>query len=459
MQCQGKERWRCNSRLLPAALLALMSMFVSLAAAQAQVVAGQGQSKTIDAREQAAIIDSVTSALNDSYIFPKVAKEMEKLIRKQLKDRAYAKLTDIMDFAQQLTKDLRSVSKDRHLGVAYIPSDAPAFKSPDSVTDADRKAYENRLAAQNYFFEKIEHLDGNVGFLKFNRFVGAELAGPTAIAAMNFLGHSDALIIDLRDNGGGEPSMIQLINSYFFSESVHLNSFYTRKTDSIQQFWTSAYVEGPRLADADIYVLTSSYTFSGAEEFAYDLQNLKRATIIGETTGGGAHPVDLRIFRNLNVGLRLPYGEAINPVSGTNWEGTGVKPDIDVPRDRAFDVAYVKALKKLSDKTTDPDKKGALVWILDGRDALLNLVQVGVDTLKLYVGIYGPRSITLENGELYYQREDRPKYRLIPMSADMFMLDGLDSFRIKFVRDAGGTVTELVGMYEGGQTDRNTRSD
>jgi hypothetical protein len=449
---------RCDWVIVRLAFIGAAYLGLSASIAHSQVMVRVGPPKVIDAATQSEIIDSVTAALNDAYVFPKVAGEMEKLVRKQYKDKAYKDLTDLFAFTQQLTKDLRSISNDRHLGVTYIPSDAPEFKPTDSVTDADRKRRADNLAAANYEFEKVEHLPANIGYLKFNQFVGAELAGPTAIAAMNFLGHSDALIIDLRDNGGGDPSLIQLISSYFFDQPVHLNSFYFRKTDSVQQFWTSAYVAGPRLAKADIYVLTSSNTFSGAEEFSYNLKNLKRATIVGETTGGGAHPVEDRVFRNLNVILRVPYGRAVNPITGTNWEGIGVKPDIEVPRDKAFDVAYARALKGLLEKTTDPDKKGALVWISEGREAILNPVKVDIETLKQYAGSYGPRVITLENGDLYYQREGRPKFRLIPMTTDKFMLDGLDSFRIQFVRDSGGNVTELVGMYDIGQSDRNART-
>ncbi len=458
----AEQKIGLNGRIPKFGILILAAGLLWLALAptsgRAQVMVMSGPPKVIDAATQLEIIDSVTAALNDVYVFPKVAQDMEKLVRKQYKDKAYKDLTDLMAFTQQLSKDLRSVSHDRHLGVMYLPSDAPEFKPPDSLTDADRKLQEDKLAAANFEFEKVEHLPGNIGYLKFNQFVGAELAGPTAIAAMNFLGHSDAIIVDLRDNGGGEPSLIQLITSYFFDQPVHLNSFYIRKTDSIQQFWTAAYVAGPRLTKADVYVLTSSNTFSGAEEFTYNLKNLKRATIIGETTGGGAHPVDIRAFRTLSVVLRLPYGRAINPITGTNWEGTGVKPDIEVPREKAFDVAYAKALKGLLDKTTDPDKKGALVWMSEKQDAMLNPVKVGPDTLQQYAGTYGERVITLENGELYYQRQGRPKFRLIPMNATTFMLDGLDSFRLQFVRDAGGNVTEVIGMYDIGRNDRSPKN-
>ena len=160
-----------------------------------------------------------------------------------------------------------------------------------------------------------------------------------AVGAMAFLANCDALIIDLRDNGGGNPEMIQLLSSYFFSgEPRHLNSFYYRLDEKTEQYWTLPYVPGSKLADTDLYVLTSSYTFSGAEEFTYNLKNMKRATIVGETTGGGAHPVRMEIL-NDHFAIGVPYARAVNPISKTNWEGTGIEPDVKVPAAQALDKA------------------------------------------------------------------------------------------------------------------------
>ena len=156
---------------------------------------------------------------------------------------------------------------------------------------------------------------------------------------MAFLANCDALIVDLRENGGGSPEMIQLLSSYFFSgEPRHLNSFYYRLDEKTEQYWTLPYVPGANLAETDLYVLTSSCTFSGAEEFTYNLKNMKRATIIGEATGGGAHPVRLEILNDHFV-MRVPYARAVNPISKTNWEGTGIEPDVQVPAGRALDQA------------------------------------------------------------------------------------------------------------------------
>ncbi|UCD63165.1 MAG: S41 family peptidase, partial [Candidatus Zixiibacteriota bacterium] len=243
----------------------------------------------------------------------------------------------------------------------------------------------------------------------------------------------------------------------FFEEPQHLNSFYIRKEDTTRQFWTQAQVQGPRMSDADLYVLTSERTFSAAEEFTYNLKNMERATIVGETTGGGAHPVDGRLFANLNVGMSLPFGRAINPISGTNWEGTGIEPHLQVPQDQALEVAHLEALKKLREKATSEDIKQQLTWDIDTKQALANPATVDAAILQSYVGTYGPRVLIFENGELYYQREGRPKFKMIPMADDLFCFEELDYFRIKVSVDDSGNPVELVGTYSGGFTDVSPR--
>jgi C-terminal processing protease CtpA/Prc len=177
---------------------------------------------------------------------------------------------------------------------------------------------------------------------------------------MNFINGTDALIIDMRKNGGGNPAMVALVCSYLFGpEPVHLNDLYWREGNRTDEFWTKKEVAGKRYLNKDVYVLTSKRTFSGAEEFTYNLKNLKRATIIGETTGGGAHPGGgFRI--NEHFGVFVPTGRAISPITKTNWEGTGVTPDISVPADQALLVARLMALKKTLSIVPNPDFKAGV---------------------------------------------------------------------------------------------------
>ena len=444
-------------RLLCVLLVGLLMSLPASANAQRMAVKGD-QDKTIDSKMQAEIIDSVTQALNEIYVFPDVAKQMEKHLRKQYKKKKYKDLTSLMEFTQKLSEDLQEVSHDKHLRVMFMPDEMLAQFAGDTLTDDEKQRELEGRRRDNFCFKEVKLLEGNIGYVDLRCFSEAIDAGPTAIAAMNFLAYTDAIIFDLRENGGGSPSMIQLISSYFFHEPVHLNSFYIRRSDSTQQFWTQASVQGPRLTDVDLYVLTSSYTFSGAEEFTYNLKNMERATIIGETTGGGAHPIDIRVFENLNAGMSLPFGRAVNPITGTNWEGTGITPHIEVPQEKALDVAHLEALKKLSEKSTDPDRQAELKWALDGKHAELNPVTIEVSELRKYAGQYGPRKIWVEDGQLYYQREDRPKSMLVPMGNHRFMLQGLNRFRIQFVVDENGEINELIGQYAGGHTDGHKRS-
>jgi retinol-binding protein 3 len=412
----------------------------------------------LDAGKRTAIVDSIAAALQEVYVFPDVAQKMDDHLHGQLRGGAYDAIDSLPAFTEKLTADLQSISHDLHLRVGPIP---PRDLTAEQTVDQDERR-RRRLAqarAANFGFEKLEVLAGNVGYLDLRGFLPAEYGGATAIAAMNFLANADALIVDLRQNGGGSPSMIQLISSYFFDEPVHLNSFYVRREDKTDQFWTQAYVSGPKMTETPIWVLTSGRTFSAAEEFTYNLKNLGRATIVGETTGGGAHPVDDRAFPELGVWMSLPFGRAVNPITGTNWEGTGVEPDVPVPADQALAVAHRDALTKLLEKADDPDRRAGLSWALEGLALALEPVSVGPAVLEDYVGDYGPRAVRLDEGALSYQRDDRPKHRLIPMGGDRFALADDDHFRIRFERDAGGRVVTLVGLYEDGREEPSPRSE
>jgi C-terminal processing protease CtpA/Prc len=174
----------------------------------------------------------------------------------------------------------------------------------------------------------------------------AGFCAPTVVAAMGFVAHTDAVIFDLRENGGGDPAMVTLIASYLFDQPTHTIDIYNRHEDSLKQFWTLPYLPGERLAKQPVYVLTAKRTFSGAEEFAFDLKMLKRATIVGETTGGGAHPVSGHTVGDY-FEIGVPFAKSLDPVKKTNWEGTGVEPDVKVPAADALTTATKLATDKI----------------------------------------------------------------------------------------------------------------
>lgn len=413
------------------------------------------QAPAVDARYTEAAIDWISAKLDEIYVFPDVAKQMSEHLRQRYEEGAYEGIAEVDALVRKLTEDLQSISHDKHLHVD------PAQQAPlENLTQEERRNREARALERrkfdNFAFQKVERLLGNVGYLKFDAFMDASYAGETAISAMSFLANSDALIIDLQDNGGGSPSMIQLISSYFFEEPKHLNSFYIRKSDETRQFWTSSHVQGRRMAEIPIFVLTSLGTFSAAEEFTYNLQNMKRATIVGQTTGGGAHPVEYHQNAELQIGASIPFGRAVNPISGTNWEGTGVKPDVETEPGQAIQVAHKLAIVRLLE-TADGPRKNRLEWISGYLSALEHPADASDENLIRFIGQYGPRRIFVENGQVFYQREEATRRQLFQLSGNLFCLEGLENFRIRFDEDDQGNVTAITGVYFGGYEDHSPR--
>jgi hypothetical protein len=289
----------------------------------------------VDSDLRKRVIEGVNADLNKFYIHAAVATQMESALLAHQKAGDYDKMTDGDIFATQLTKDLQAVSHDEHLRVNFLPFKAPP---PHNPTPEDEARFHQQMEHDNCAFRKVEILPNNIGYIKFDGFMDASFCGPTVAAAMGFVAHTDALIFDIRQNGGGQPDMVTLIASYLFDKPTHLIDIYDRSKDSTKQNWTLSYLPGPRLAKQPVFVLTSKRTFSGAEEFAFDLKNQKRATIVGETTGGGAHPVSGHPVADYFM-VGVPFAESLDPVTKTNWEGTGVEPDVKVPADDALDTA------------------------------------------------------------------------------------------------------------------------
>lgn len=294
------------------------------------------ESRPLSGEDRANLVAEAAKALREGYVYPEVGDAMAKDLEAKLRSGEYDNVEDESSLAARITSDCRAVSNDRHLQVHVAPAESSA--------EADHLGPSiDEMRAENYAFRKVEILPGNIGYLKFDVFVDTDEAKATGAAAMAFLRHCDALIVDLRSNGGGSPEMIQFLTSYLFEERVHLNDMVDRDGKVVEEYWTLEEVPGERLRkDALVFVLTSSRTFSGAEEFSYNLQNLNRATLVGETTGGGAHPVRAERLGERFI-MTVPHMRAQNPVSHRNWEGTGVEPDVNVPASEAMEKAEALA--------------------------------------------------------------------------------------------------------------------
>ncbi|MFL5608499.1 MAG: S41 family peptidase [Gemmatimonadaceae bacterium] len=297
----------------------------------------------IEAAARRRVVERAAALLDSFYVFPDVARRMGDSARAHLARGDYDAYDSGLAFARHLTDDLAAVSHDKHLAVRFVarglPPQRPDTGAPRGPTADETATARRELEESNCDFQKVERLEGNIGYLKFDAFNNADLCAPTVAAAMTFLAGTRALIVDLRENGGGQPKMVALVSSYLFDKRTHLNDLWTRQTNSTEEFWTRDTVSGRRFGgEKPVYVLTSARTFSGAEEFTYNLKSLKRATIVGETTGGGAHPVrGRRIDEHFMIGV--PFARAINPITHTNWEGVGVEPDTKVPAGKALETA------------------------------------------------------------------------------------------------------------------------
>ncbi|NVJ97105.1 MAG: S41 family peptidase [Alphaproteobacteria bacterium] len=419
-------------------------------------VAAQDQVQPLGEQERADVVTAVSSQLRANYVFPETADKMAAAIGEKLNSGSYAGFADPMRFAEQLTEDLRAISHDGHLRVMFNPQQvADMRRMADNPQRGLPQGALERMRRDNYGFREVKILDGNVAYINLTGFIGTEFAEETAVAAMNYVSNADALIFDLRQNGGGEPSMIQLLISYLYDEKpVHLNTFYWRPTDTHTETWTHRKVKGKRRPDMDVYVLTSDYTFSAAEEFSYDLKNLRRATLVGETTGGGAHPGGPQVATD-RFTVWVPNGRAINPITGTNWEGTGVEPHVKTAATDALDVAHAAALEKLAGAHEGPD--GAYYrWHYLATKARTNPVSLSADAQAALVGNFGVRSIKLQDGQLMYQRRGRPMLPISPLTEDTFAVEGIPYFRLQFIRE-GGEVTALRGIYDNGTEDLNAK--
>jgi hypothetical protein len=293
--------------------------------------------RTIDAAERARLLKDLAASLESHYVFLDKARAMDADLRAREARGEYAQITSAQAFAKKLTEDLRSVTKDKHLSVKYSAQPFP----PQAMLDSEEPSpqdleFERRV---NYGIERVQRLDFNLGYLDLRAFIQPARSGAKLAAAMTLLSDTDALVIDLRQNGGGDPATVALLASYFFDTRTHLNDIYDRPKDATTEYWTTETLAGTRYGGKrKIYVLVSNDTFSGGEDLAYTLQAAKRATVIGATTGGGAHPVMARRLGD-HFAAMVPSARSINPITKTNWEGVGVVPDIAIAPDKALDKA------------------------------------------------------------------------------------------------------------------------
>jgi retinol-binding protein 3 len=400
---------------------------------------------TSDLKNQ--IIEKVTTTVRTCYVFEEDANKMADAVIARQRIGVFDAIDCISDLTSELSKELQNVKADRHLWVGpWLPPEEDA----DLAADKSYEEWLDKMPRRNFEFRKLEVLLGNVGYIDLRAFCPASIAGETATAAMQFLAHTEALIFDLRDNGGGDD-LIQYLASYLLAKPIHMLSSHFRAADKFEQVWTYSFAPGPRFFDAPVYILVSSSTFSAAEGFAYALQKRGRVTVIGERTRGGAHPVEFYRFPELCLEMMIPIACSEEPITGGNWDDGGMLPDIEISADEALSLAHELALKTLLDQSAGDEIQAQRRWALESvQGAKKNKSFLTPDDLASYVGKYGQSiDISSDGSSLRLSWGGRRIHLMTPIGEHRFEFDH-GTQRVLF-RVKDGVPYELFYQIEDGQ--------
>ena len=363
------------------------------------------QNIEITKKEKKEIVQLISGNLLETYIDLEVAQEMTLILKSNLKSNKYKSVTNRDEFAKIITEDLQNISQDLHLKLKYEPKKIAQSKRvmPEKMKLEREKMMTMKMAEINYGFTEVKVLNGNIGYLNLRMFADIEQGKDAATSAMNFLHNTNAIIIDLRENGGGVPGMVQLLSSYFTdAEPVLLSDFYERKTDSKTQLFTIKTIDGKRMTNKPLYILTSKNTFSAAEAFAYSLKHLDKAVVVGEVTKGGANRTRT-INLNNDFSISVPYIKAIHPVTLSNWEGIGVQPNIETNNNEAFVIAYIDAINK-TEKQNKSRMLNSIGYKFLQENAVENAIKVFQENTKQF-----PNDANSWDslGEAYFHKRDK----------------------------------------------------
>lgn len=413
----------------------------------------QGVSFSLNQTATNVLIDSLSNQIKKYYVFKEEANKISDYLKKRCKEGLYYNINDPHILAGVLTKEVSSVFHDEHFHVEYNPQMANELAG--NIEDVP-KMVEEKLRIdreRNFGFKKIEILNGNIGYLEISSFSRLnKFSKATADAALRTVSNANAIIIDLRFGVGGSPEMVNYIISHFFKTRTHVIDIYIRSENLTLPYWTAPDSSMLSLTSLPIYILTSYKTFSAAEGLSYELQSLKRATIVGETTRGGAHTVT---YRNLSSGFvaDIPFGRATSPITKTNWEKIGVIPDIKVSEDNALETAELHFFDQAFLSVKDTIQKKSLQWQLDLLKSVNHPLQLDSAAMMKFVGFYGPYSILFKNGDLYYQKLGKAKFQLFPLTNSIMKVRGNDTFRISFLANEEGKINKIATYYDDGRVE------
>lgn len=426
-----------------------------------KINAANVENEVLNLDQKKKIIEKIGEILSKNYIYPEKAQSIEQKLVKWLAKEEINAEVDSKKFAMGLSRKLVEITNDLHFTIKADPYLVKQIRDASNPkTEKIRRAQqieEGKL--KNFGFNKISILEGNVGYLKFDYFEDPDLAGEKVASIMHTLADVDALIIDLRDNSGGYLEMAQLINSYFFidnkDEVIFFDFYYNKNGSRVEKkHWVLPFVMGERMTEIPLFILTSNGSFSAAEWMAYSLKHLGRATLVGEVTAGGAHPVEWKPI-NETLLINVPIGEIQSPATGSDFEGRGVTPHVTVESYKAIDTSHLLALDELK-ATSNNDVN--YDWYKPVIESRLQKVELSDDLIDQYVGRYGNRHIVRNGDRIFYSWDGKFKFELTPLTETLFSVAGVDDFRMKMVLKKG-KVVGFERQYRDGTSTLYKRGD
>lgn len=394
------------------------------------------KSESFPRQDKAVIIDKAIALLNENYVFPKRVPAIEKYIKEKINNGGYDPLNKPQDFLQSLNNDLEQKGNDHHLNISYGPDRVKQIIA-DNKNEKEGKeekitdAWLQRMQYENFRLRKLERFDGNIGYFSFLNFAPLAPSKQSIVSAMNFLLYSNAIIIDLRENGGGNAETMNFMLSYFLKDSVQISELRYRKENRVVKLFTTTDNIIKKIPDAaPVYILVSNKTSSAAEGFAYTLQQYKRATIIGERTKGEGNPGSLYVI-NDNLYIMIPTAEAINAVSKKSIDGIGVIPDIKIDKDKALTKALLEVNSLLASRTNIKELKLLYQWQIPFLENQLNPEPLTENIIASITGDYEDgKKIVYENSAIFYINSKGQKEKLDYMGKGIFQNAGKSWLRL-----------------------------
>jgi len=394
------------------------------------------------------IVDTICDRVEQGYVYADKGKNIADYLRTQFKTGVYNKHTDPKELAGVLTNDMRRVCYDGHLTVRFS-APVPASSVPNTPSRTTSIPHKE----VNFNLKAAEILPGNVGYFRFDGFTDDEDVQPVLENALHFLERGQALIIDIRYNGGGSRRMVNLIESYLFDKKTEMNAIIGRSgKDTARLFTDPAAAKGFTL-NMPVFILTSHKTFSAAEDFAYGMQSIHRAQTVGEASGGGAHPV-----QNSPIGyglvLTVPFMRAYNPYTHKDWEGVGVIPDIHCTADSALEIALSKIYQQNIANSDTQEDKIRYKWLNDR--IMAKEIIVSSQTLQKYAGTYGEHFRLFVKGNQLYCTDlhmNNFTFQLHPVSTETFYSGPENDLKITMIKSGKGVYSTLDALWSVGHED------